>query len=33
MRWGDPLVGRVELYYLLGVLTLMAVGYVVHAIL
>jgi hypothetical protein len=32
MRWGDPLIGRIELYVLLGVAALLAVAYVVRAV-
>ena len=30
MRWGDPLIGRIELYVLVGVATLLVVAYVVR---
>ncbi len=30
MRWGDPLIGRAELYVLTGVAGLLAVAYVVQ---
>jgi len=30
MRWGDPLFGRVELYFLTGVVALLAVAYLVQ---
>ncbi len=30
MRWGDPLIGRVELYFLVGVAALLGVAYVVQ---
>jgi hypothetical protein len=32
MRWGDPLVGRMELYFMVGVAALMAVAYLVRAV-
>ena len=31
MRWGDPLIGRLELYYLMVVAVLVGVGYLVRA--
>lgn len=31
MRWGDPLIGRIEPYVLVGVAALLAVAYVVRA--
>ena len=30
MRWGDPLIGRIELYVLVGFAALLAVAYVVR---
>jgi hypothetical protein len=32
MRFGDPLIGRIELYVLLGVVVLSALAYVVRAV-
>jgi hypothetical protein len=32
MRWGDPLIGRLELYYLVGVAAVLAVAYIVRAV-
>jgi hypothetical protein len=32
MRWGDPLIGRMELYYVVGVAVLMAVAYLIRAV-
>jgi hypothetical protein len=32
MRWGDPLIGRLELYYVVGVAALMAVAYLIRAV-
>lgn len=32
MRWGDPLFGRMELYYLVAVVALLAVGYLIRAV-
>src|SRR5262249_38141365 len=31
MRFGDPLIGRMELYYLVGVAVLVAVAYLIRA--
>lgn len=31
MRWGDPLIGKIEMYVLAGVVALLAVAYVVRA--
>ncbi len=32
MRWGDPLIGRIEMYVLAGVAALLAVAYVVRVV-
>jgi hypothetical protein len=32
MRWGDPLIGRMELYFLVGVAALLAVAALVRAV-
>ena len=32
MRWGDPLIGRIEMYLLLGVAGLTAAAYVVRRV-
>jgi hypothetical protein len=32
MRWGDPLIGRVEMYVLLGVTVVLAAEYVIRRI-
>jgi hypothetical protein len=32
MRWGDPLIGRMELYFLVGVAALLAVASLVRAV-
>jgi hypothetical protein len=32
MRWGDPLIGRVELYFLVGVAALVAGASLVRAV-
>lgn len=32
MRWGDPLIGRMELYFLAGVAALLAVASLVRAV-
>ena len=32
MRWGDPLIGRMDLYYLLGVAALLGAAYLVRAV-
>ena len=32
MRWGDPLIGRIEMYVLLGVAVLLAGAYVVQSV-
>ena len=32
MRWGDPLIGRMELYFLVGVGALLAVASLVRAV-
>ena len=32
MRWGDPLIGRIDLYVLLGVAVVLAAAYVVRSI-
>jgi hypothetical protein len=32
MRWGDPLIGRMELYFLMGVIALLAAAHVIRAV-
>jgi hypothetical protein len=32
MRWGDPLFGRLELYFVVGVAALMGVAYLIQAV-
>jgi hypothetical protein len=32
MRWGDPLIGRMELYFLVGVAALLGIAYLVRAV-
>jgi hypothetical protein len=32
MRWGDPLIGRMELYVLVGVAALLGVAYLVRTV-
>jgi hypothetical protein len=32
MRWGDPLIGRMELYFLVGVAGLLGIAYLVRAV-
>jgi len=32
MRWGDPLIGRMELYFLVGVAALLGVAALVRAV-
>jgi|KBSSwiS6_1023812.scaffolds.fasta_scaffold01186_6 hypothetical protein len=32
MRWGDPLIGRMELYYIVAVAAVLAVAYLVRAV-
>jgi hypothetical protein len=32
MRWGDPLIGRLELYYVVGIAALIGVAYLIRAV-
>jgi hypothetical protein len=32
MRWGDPLIGRMELYVLVGVAAVIGVAYLVRSV-
>ena len=32
MRWGHPLIGRIDMYVLLGVAVLLAAAYVVRSV-
>ena len=32
MRWGDPLIGRLELYYLVVVAVLLGVAHLIRAV-